>query len=274
MTRIRLNLHNLIVNACFIWIILAGSASFSVGQNTCSARCPDGSMSPVYNCNSNSDPCARAAPNAPVGPSKEELNRRREAKDSQEAADDAEDKGEEFYTKGDWANAAKAFQEALDLNPDDAVAEVNLKKAQKRLRESEAAKQAINAQTRSTNAVGLEKEAGSKEAGIPFDDPDKTKNSGIPVPHANGDVSHKDPVVPASRRTAAITKLEQQRAVDRKQRIALEEKLKTLDPQKDSVAISTIKQQENKLDNHINYVNFSIDDQLKTLSKVPSANTK
>ena len=84
----------------------------------------------------------------------------------------------------------------------------------------------------------------------------------------NGDGGHKDPVVPASKRTAAITKLEQQRTVDRKQRIALEEKLKTLNPQKDSVAISAIKQQESKLDNHINYVNFSIDDQLKTPSKV------
>src|SRR5205807_1014778 len=136
-------------------------------------------------------------------------------------------KGEDYYKKGDWANAAQAFKDVLDLNPDDAVAEANLKNAQRKLRESEAAKQAINAQTRSTNAVGLGKEAGSKEAGIPFDDPDKTKNSGIPVPHANGDVGHKDPVVAASKRTAAITKLEQQRAVDRKQRTALEEKLKT-----------------------------------------------
>jgi len=268
MTLIRRNVHILIVNATFACIVLAASASSSFAQNTCSARCPDGSMSPVYNCNSNSDPCARAAPNVPAGPSKEELNKRREAKDTQEAADDAENKGEEFYAKGDWANAAKAFQETLDLNPDDAVADVNLKKAQKRLRESEAAKQAINAQTRSTNAVGLGKEAGSKEAGIPFDDPDKTKNSGIPVPLANGDVGHKDPVVPASKRTAAITKLEQQRATDRKQRAALEEKLKTLDPQKDPVAISAIRQQESKLDNHINYVNFSIDDQLKIPSKV------
>ena len=94
------------------------------------------------------------------------------------------------------------------------------------------------------------------------------RNSGIPLSPVNGDGGHKDPVVPASKRTAAITKLEQQRTVDRKQRIALEEKLKTLNPQKDSVAISAIKQQESKLDNHINYVNFSIDDQLKTPSKV------
>ena len=45
------SLRTLIVNACFAWIVLAGSASSSFAQNTCSARCPDGSDSEVYSCN-------------------------------------------------------------------------------------------------------------------------------------------------------------------------------------------------------------------------------
>lgn len=218
--------------------------------------------------------------NTDSGPSPEVLKKQREAKDTQEAADDAEQNGEEFYAKGDWANAVKAFQEALDYNPDDAVASANLQKARTHLQEaqaklqSEAARQAVNAQTRSVNALGMGNEAGSVQARKPWDDPDNTKNGGITVPPANGDGGHKDPIVPTSRRTAAITKLEQQRETDRKRRATLEEKLKTLDPQKDSVVISTIKQQESKLDNDINYVNFSIDEQLRTPSNIPPGKAK
>jgi len=60
--------RTLIVNACFIWIVLAGSAFSSFAQNTCSARCPDGSMSETYDCNSNYVPaCLRSpAPNVPA----------------------------------------------------------------------------------------------------------------------------------------------------------------------------------------------------------------
>jgi hypothetical protein len=56
--------------------------------------------------------------------------------------------------------------------------------------------------------------------------------------------------------------------------MVLQEKLKALDPQKDPVAVSAIKQQQSKLNDHINYLNFSIDDQLKAPSTVPPATTK
>jgi tetratricopeptide (TPR) repeat protein len=222
---------------------------------------------------------------APVGPSPEELARRREAKDTKEATDDAEDRGEALYNKSEWADAVKAFQEALDYDPDNDVAIANLRKAQDKLQQAEAAlqkaqdlrsaaaKQAVNAQTRALSAASMNNEAASKEARKPFDEADNTKNNGIPVSVGGAD-GHKDPVVLPARRTPAITKLEQQRTADRKQRTTLEDKLKTLDPKKDSVAISAIKQKESTIDSHVNYLNFSIDDQLKAPSTVPPDNKK
>jgi tetratricopeptide (TPR) repeat protein len=220
------------------------------------------------------------APNVPAGPTPAELKAAREAKDSKEAADDADDKGTDFYNKGDWADAVKSFQEALDYNPDDDVAQGNLKHAQDKLDQqqaalrSAAAQQAVNAQTRSTTAAVLSNEPSSMEARKPFDDADNTKNSGIAVPVGSDDAGHKDPAVPTSERTPAITKLEQQRAADRRQRVAMEAKRKTLDPQKDAVAISAIKQQESNIDNKINYINFSISDALRAPATVPKASTK
>jgi tetratricopeptide (TPR) repeat protein len=229
--------------------------------------------------------CTGGGAAAPVGPSAEELARRREAKDTKEATDDAEDRGEALYNKGQWADAVKAFQEALDYDPDNDVASANLRKAQDKLQQAEAAlqkaqdlrsaaaQQAVNAQTRAVSAAATSNEAASKQARKPFDDADNTKNNGIPVSAGSAD-GHKDPVVQPTRRTAAITKLEQQRTTDRKQRAALEEKLRAIDPKKDPVGASTIKQQESKIDSHINYINFSIDDQLKAPSKVPPDNPK
>ncbi len=123
------------------------------------------------------------------------------------------------------------------------------------------------------SAAATSNEATSKQARKPFDDADNTKNNGIAVSPGGAD-GHKDPVVPPTRRTAAITKLELQRTTDRKQRAALEEKLKAIDPKKDPVGASALKQQESKIDNQINYINFSIDDQLKAPSKVPPDNAK
>ncbi len=54
----------------------------------------------------------------PRGPSAEEIRKQREAKDLNEAAEDANDKGVDFYKRGDWANAAKYFREALEYDPD------------------------------------------------------------------------------------------------------------------------------------------------------------
>jgi tetratricopeptide (TPR) repeat protein len=228
--------------------------------------------------------CTGGGAAAPAGPTAEELEKRRQAKDTREATDDAEDRGVDLYEKGQWADAVKAFQEALDYDPDNDVAATNLRKAQDKLQQAEAvlqtardlrtaaAKQAVNAQTSSVSASGKCNEPASANAGKTFDVGDNTKNNGIAV--SAGSNGHQDPVVPPARRTAAITQLEQQRATDRKQRAALEEKLKAIDPRKDPVAASSLKQQESKIDSHINYINFSIGDQLKAPSQVPPATTK
>lgn len=65
----------------------------------------------------------------PAGPTPEELKRAREKKDLKEAADDAVDKGVDFYKKGDWTAAISRFKEALDYDPDNDDAQHNLQQA-------------------------------------------------------------------------------------------------------------------------------------------------
>ncbi|HEY8102748.1 MAG TPA: tetratricopeptide repeat protein [Burkholderiaceae bacterium] len=68
--------HSIPVIAAFAWIMLMTFASPGYTQNTCSARCPNGSMSETYSCNSSYVPmCLRAgssrapaAGGAPAGP--------------------------------------------------------------------------------------------------------------------------------------------------------------------------------------------------------------
>lgn len=72
-------MRTLIVNTCFVWIVLAGSASFSFAQNTCSTRCPNGSMSEVYRCDDENyvPACYRStAPTAPAAPAGATLQQR------------------------------------------------------------------------------------------------------------------------------------------------------------------------------------------------------
>ena len=286
---IRTSKLSLAVAVCLAWIGLFGFPPLSsaqlppppptpTGQSICDI--PQARGTATYN------RYCLGGPVMPTGPTAEELEKRREARDTKEAADDAEDRGEALYQKGEWADAVKAFQESLDYDPDNDVASANLRRAQDQLERAEAAlqktltdlrnaaaKQAVNAQTRAVSAAGKGSEPASVEARKPFDDADMTKNNGISVPVGSGEGGYKDPVVPAARRTEAITKLEQQRTANRKQRAILEDKLKALDPKKDSVAISAIKQKESTIDSQVNYENFSIKDQLRVPATVPPAST-
>jgi tetratricopeptide (TPR) repeat protein len=223
-----------------------------------------------------------------TGPSPEELRRRAEAKDLNEAAQDADDKGIDFYEKGDWDSAIREFREALEYAPDDPDILDNLHHAEARanaariaqeqkVRESEAARQLMSVQQHSEAAQGLASKSATEPASVEarrgFDTGGQSAG-GIPGPAVYaGSGSGKDPVVPKEKRTPAITKLERDRTVFRKEITTLDQKLKTLDPQKDSVEISKIKQQESTAQNKIHYLNFSISEELKKPTPAPQSVT-
>ncbi|HEY0844660.1 MAG TPA: hypothetical protein VGE12_04805 [Noviherbaspirillum sp.] len=202
---------------------------------------------------------------APSGPSAEELRQQREAKDLGEAAMDANDRGYDAYQRGDFAGAVRYLTEAAEYAPDDPNIQSNLEKARAALRRSTAAREAAGAKEHSAAARGLVTDAASGEARKVFDTPG-TAAGAFDTGSVKGGFK-RDPVVPVARRTAKIDSLERQREAERKQIAALEAKRKQLDPKKDAVAIAKIKQEESKRESKIDYLNFSITEELEKPEK-------
>jgi hypothetical protein len=238
----------------FIGNSWAGSQRDAVCQGSCGGGC---------------GPCA-GNNSAPAGPTQEELKKQSEAKDLQEAADDAEDKGDSAYKKGDFAGAVKYFNESLNYSPDDSNIRNKLSLAQKRLSESEAARQLMTTEHHSTIAAPMSNEPASAEAQRGFD------TAGNPAGNLKGSAVYAgaggggDPVVPASKRTRLIRELENKRDNARKNIAMLEAEKKMLDPKTDAVKISEIKQKESKAEQTVHYLNFSINADLEK----PSPTTK
>ena len=208
-----------------------------------------------------------SAPSVPRGPSAEEIRKQREAKDLNEAAEDANDKGAESYQRGDWANAARYFREALEYDPENPDIRSNLNHAQRKLelaRLAEAARQLKSAEDHARQAAQPQaSEASSEEARRRFDTGGKDAGTLDVSAVKAGTLSQKEPVVPPARRTPAITALETQRSESRKQAGVLEEKMKQLDPSKNAVELAKAKQEKSTIESKIQYLNLSISELLE-----------
>jgi tetratricopeptide (TPR) repeat protein len=225
-------------------------------------------------------------PPGPVGPSPEEQRRTREAKDSREAAVDAEDKGVDALNRGDFEGAARWFREGLEYAPGDPDLRAYLNQAEQKIREARQAQEARQRQleaARNTEAVRqltgtaqtsqeAARTGSSGQAQQGFD----TKGvvgSGLPGPVYGGSTgASRDPVVPRERRTPAITAMERQREESRSQIKAAEEKLKILDPSKDAVQVAKLKQEKSTAESKIQYLNFSIGEALDKPAPAPAPN--
>jgi tetratricopeptide (TPR) repeat protein len=209
------------------------------------------------------------------GPSAEEIRKQREAKDLNEAAEDANDKGAESYERGDWANAARYFREALEYDPDNPEIRGNLNQAQRKLELAhlaEAARQLKSAEDHARQAAQPQApEASSEEARKRFDTSGKAAGTLDVSAVKAGTVSQKEPVVPAARRTPAITALETQRTESRKQAGVLDEKMKQLDPNRNAVELARAKQEKSTIESKIQYLNLSISELLETPAQNPPA---
>lgn len=218
----------------------------------------------------------------PSGPSPEEIRRQKETKDLAEAAEDANDKGVEYYKKGDWDNAVKYFTEALQYDPDDQSALHNLQRAREQAARAEQARRDAQAsklagdqlksiEHHGTTAKGLKGSASSTEAGKGFDtagDPAGSLDSMV----VDGRNPGKEPVVPREKRTRAIAKLEKQRDEMKKKRVEMEKKVTKLENKgamtpEETVKLVNLKQDLSNAKNKENFYNFSITEELRKPSK-------
>lgn len=211
--------------------------------------------------------------------SAEEQRRQRDEKDLREAADDAWDRGVAAYKAGDWSKSVKLFSEAAQYAPDDPDIQTNLNAALRKysdaeaakkaaaLKQAEAAAQAKAASVTGAQAAGASGTAAAADAGRGFDT-NRIDAGGITIPAGSiAGAPVIDPVVPAARRTPKITALEGERTAERKKISDADAKLKTLDPVKDQLAVSKLKQERSNAEAKANYLNFSI----KDLLDAPSA---
>ena len=226
--------------------------------------------------------CETYVPPVQTGPSPAEVKRAKEAKDTREAANDAEDKGEDAYRKGDYEAAAKWFREALEYDPDDPVARANLANAEKQINAAREGRERAAREARERAAIEAAKKTdairdltstadhsdkgnanGDKtEAGRGFDT-NGGRGKALPPGTYAGAGTKYDPVVPPARRTPAITSMESQREQSRKEMKVLDQQLQTLDPAKDAVKISEVKQKKSTVESKVQFLNFSIKEALE-----------
>lgn len=230
----------------------------------------------VANCGESGGGGPSPAPSwAPSGPSPQQLKQQREEKDLGEAAQDADDRGLEAYENGDYSSAVKYFSEALDYAPDDPDIQHRLERAREALRQAEAGRELKSVWAHSqAAAVGLGDQASSMEARRGFDTAGQSAGFLDTLAVNVSNWIHQDPIVPASKRTEAITRMESEREALRQEIRRFEEKRKTLDPRKDAVEIAEIKQVESGHESKIHMLDFSITEEIRKAPEPKSDPTK
>ena len=259
-------------------IVIVGVLLFLAFFFPCAAQVPDVGATHCLDCSSGTcvpTPCDGTGssggggggttvyhPPVPSGPSVEELRQQKQKKDLQGAALDDNDAGYEAYERKDYARAVELFKQALDEDPDNEDIARNLQKAQEGLNYS-ALSQIKSVDYHSQSAVGESNEAAHAHAQMGIDTSGLNKGS-VQVPAVS--IVHEvysDPVVPPEKLTIPIRFLQWQRDGIRKEIAQLEEKRKKLDPQKDTVEISKIKQKQDSDQKKIYHLNFSITEELR-----------
>lgn len=216
----------------------------------------------------------RSAAPQPQGPSPEQLRQQREAKDLDEATQDAWDKGAKSYHAGDWAGAIKYFGEALSYDPDNVALKHNLQMAEQHQNEAIAAQQHANDSAAAHQLRSLAVQSGSVSAlasgGANANDATTGDQSrvgfdrsgreagGIAVDISAPGPQSGDPIVPPGKRTPAISAFEAKRDKDRSEIAALDVRIKALGPAANAVELARLKQKRTTAEHQIHYLNFEI----------------
>lgn len=209
----------------------------------------------VYNCDE-SLPSSGSSYTYPPSISPEKAQQQREL-----SMHDANERGFEYYLNGEWENAVRAFEEALEHSPGDPVIQQNLEKAIAKVRESKAAREldVIKQKGENTQINLNNEEKASTLAGEGIDTP--TSEPSV----VDARISGKEPVIPKEKRTPELTNLEAQRDTAKTERISLEKKLAELEavPGNDYVSIAKTRDEIARIRDRVHYLNFMIRERLK-----------
>jgi len=171
----------------------------------------------------------------PSGPSPEEREKNRV-----NAMNSANEKGIRCFQQKDWSCAVRSFEKALQYSPYNPTLVKNLNRARE--------------------------EALREQAGYGFDTPGSQSGSlPRPAPAYNPFQTYKEPVITSANRTPAISALENIKTTLKKKRDDTQTKIAELqkDPVKNEKEIVTVKKEMNDLKNQENFLNFSIEVELK-----------
>lgn len=136
-----------LIKFAMLGMLLCSSLS-GVAQDTCSVRCPNGSMSETFDCNSNYVPvCLRrtAAPRPAAQPNLETDTVPKEKVEAQQL----NLQGIDASNDGDYQKALDYFSQALELQPEDEAIQENRQKVLARIESQRQAKQAAFDQRKS-----------------------------------------------------------------------------------------------------------------------------
>lgn len=180
---------------------------------------------------------------APLGTSPEEREKNRV-----NAMNRANEKGIKCFQQRDWACAVRSFNEALQFSPHNPTLVRNFNRAKE--------------------------EAIRVQAGQGFDTPGNLSgNLQRPAASYNPFQTYKEPVITPANRTPAIAAIENIKTTLKKKRDDTATKMSELqkDPVKNQQEITTVKKEITELKNQENFLNFSIEVELKKAPDVKNA---
>lgn len=189
------------------------------------------------------------------------------------ALNDANERGISCFERKDWRCAISNFQEALEYAPYNPSLQRNLKRAQEEAaRQPGIASQQLLSTVHHGNQATQSGDAGTArdQGGKGFDAGGRNVGGLQPPVVYSRNYGYREPVVTPANRTPAIAHFEKERDTSKKKRAELEKRLNELqnDPKKSEVEVAIVKQDISNAKNKENYLNFSIEVELK---KAPDA---
>lgn len=204
----------------------------------------------------------------PAGPTPAQLEQKRA-----NALKAANERGYSCYDRKDWNCAIRYFQEALSYAPYNPTLQYNLRRAREQAdRQGGTAGHQLQSAVHHGNQAIQSGNAGSqRELGGQVFDSKGNNVGGLKPPVVYSQATfYREPVVTAANRTPAIAKFEKERETSKKKRAELETRLNQLqrEPHRNQVEVANVKQEIATTRNQENFLNFSIEVELK---KAPDA---
>lgn len=185
----------------------------------------------------------------------------------------ANERGISCFERKEWPCAVRNFQEALDYAPYNPSLQRNLKRAQEEAARQPgiATRQLLSTVHHGSQATQSGDAETIRDQGGKGIDTGGRNVGGLQPPVVfNPNSGYREPIVTPANRTPAIAYFEKERETSKKKRADLETRLNELqkNPNKSQAEVVTVKREISNTRNQENYLNFSIEVELK---KAPDA---